>query len=406
MLCGMRRHSTTFFACLLMLLAPARPAGAAEPPDIDACKARWQDEAAGRQLSARVREQLIPGLSLLPRVLELDRRQPEFTTSFGSYLEKRLSDTRIESGRQKLLEHAALLESLTRQYGVPGRYLVAFWGLETNFGGYLGNTATLDALATLACDERRSRYFTAELFEALALSETQSLDPATMRGSWAGAMGQTQFMPSNYRRYGRDGDGDGKVDLWNSVPDALHSAAHFLAELGWEPGLRWGREVLLPRDFDYAQTGLDQQRPLSEWSARGLRLANGGRLPAEQTIEAAVIVPAGHRGPAFIVYRNFRIIMRWNNSESYALSVGLLADRLIGAAPLHRPPPDDEARLSLDEIRRLQARLNALGYDTGTPDGIPGPATRKAIRAFQRDRGLIADGYHGPELRAAVFAAQ
>ncbi len=374
--------------------------GTAQAADFETCKGTWQEQAREAGLSPRIIDQVIPALQAQPRVLELDRKQPEFTSSFGSYIGRRLTDSRIDKGKILLEEHAELLRELTRRYGIPGRMLVAFWGLETNYGGYLGNTPTLDALATLGCDPRRSRYFSAELITALGLIEEHDLEPARMRGSWAGAMGQTQFMPSNYRRYGIDGDNDGQVDLWNSVPDALHSAANFLHQLGWEAGLRWGREVRLPPGFDYRMAGLKQMRPLQEWADLGLRHGHGGPLPVAD-IDAALLVPAGHQGPAFLVYGNFRIIMRWNNSEFYALSVGLLADRLIGAMPLAAPLTEDQRTIRLDKIKALQTRLNALGVDAGPADGILGPGTREAISAFQAANDMIADGYHS----SAVFSA-
>lgn len=387
----------------LLPLAPAWSQSVAEPitaPDMHACKARWQDMAREQGLNEVTRAQLIPQLEYLPRVLELDRRQPEFSSTFGNYLNRRVTDTRIEKGQALLAEHRALLDRLTRDYGVPQNILVAFWGLETNYGSYLGDTQTLNALATLGCDERRSRYFSAELMNALGLVETHKLDPQSMRGSWAGAMGHTQFMPSNYKRYGVDGDGDGRIDLWNSTTDALTSAANFLQQLGWQAGQRWGREVSLPRDFDYRLAGIKSPRPLSEWQRLGVRHAAGGTLPVAD-FDAALIVPAGHTGPAFLVYQNFRIIMRWNNSQAYALSVGLLADRINGAAPLVHPPQGELQRISRAQIKSLQERLNALGFDAGKPDGIAGSGTRAAIRAFQASRGMIADGYHS----AKVFQA-
>ncbi len=370
-------------------------------PDMHACKSRWQTLAHERGLNETTRSQLIPKLEYLPRVLELDRRQPEFSSTFSNYLNRRVTDTRIEKGQALLQQNRALLDQLTIKYGVPQHILVAFWGLETNYGGYLGDTSTLDALATLGCDERRSRYFTAELMNALSLVETHQLDPAHMRGSWAGAMGHTQFMPSNYRRYGVDGDGDGRVDLWQSTTDALTSAANFLEQLGWKKDQRWGREVNLPDDFDYRLAGIKSKRPLSEWQRLGVRHANGGRLPIAD-FEAALIVPAGHTGPAFLVYHNFRIIMRWNNSQAYALSVGLLADRIMGAAPLTHPPQDELARISRSQIMALQSRLNELGFDAGQPDGIAGSGTRAAIRAFQASRDMIADGYHSAQVFRAL----
>jgi membrane-bound lytic murein transglycosylase B len=227
---------------------------------------------------------------------------------------------------------------------------------------------------------------------ALTLLDRESLTPDQMLGSWAGAVGHTQFMPSAYIRYAVDGDGDGHINLWNSERDALASGANFLSELGWQRGERWGREVLLPDNFPYDQSGLTNRRPVSEWKKLGVRLTSRARLP-DSDLEAAIIVPAGHTGPAFLVYRNFEVIMRWNRSAYYALSVGLLADRIIGAVDLARPPSADEAALSRHTIEQFQQRLNALGFDVGEPDGNIGPATRSALRAFQKSIGMIADGY-------------
>lgn len=378
--------------------------GVAQAASVASCIPAWQATAQKQGLSARTINTVIPALKLVPRVLELDHSQPEFTTTFSHYLSRRLTAQRVEQGRKLLQKHAALLSRLTDQYMVPGRYLVAFWGLETNYGGYMGDMPTLDALATLACDERRSEYFTQELMSALALSEREHIDPPMMKGSWAGAVGQTQFMPSNYQRYGVDGDGDGRVDLWNSIPDALTSAANFLQQLGWVADMRWGREVRLPKGFDYALAGLNRPLPLRRWAQLGVQRAWGGTLPVAD-VEAALLVPAGHKGPAFLVYKNFRVIMRWNHSTAYALSVALLADRLIGAGQLANPPPADEPRLSHAQVIALQTKLNQLGFKAGEPDGIIGPATRSAIRAFQQQRGMIADGFHSAQVLAALGVA-
>jgi membrane-bound lytic murein transglycosylase B len=251
---------------------------------------------------------------------------------------------------------------------------------------------TLDSLATLACDERRSEFFTNELMQALALLERESLSPAEMRGSWAGAMGHTQFMPSAYWLYATDGDGDGQVNLWRSERDALASGANFLAHLGWQKGERWGREVLLPANFPYAETGLNNCRPVAYWKDLGVRFANGTTIP-NIDLEASVLVPAGHSGPAFLVYPNFHVILSWNRSEYYALAVGLLADRLIGAGPLVRAPSTDEAALSRNAVENMQRQLNRLGFDVGEVDGVMGLMTQSALREFQASNGIIADGY-------------
>lgn len=370
-------------------------------PDFQQCLAGLQDQARAQGRSEETVDTLIPNLVQQTRVLELDRQQPEFMQTFGRYLAIRVTDTRIEAGREKLAANRVLLDALQQRYGVPAPVLVAFWGLETNYGGYLGATPSLDALATLACDPRRSEFFTNEFLTALALLERERLNPATMKGSWAGAMGHTQFMPSTWDRYAVDGDGDGRIDLWASEADALASGANFLSQLGWVPGLRWGREVHLPAGFDYSQAGGGARRPLPEWGELDIRQANGNPLP-QADVEAKLVVPAGADGPAFLVYRNFDVIMGWNRSESYALSVGLLADRIAGRPGLNRPPPNDDA-LRVADVKRLQRTLSERGFDPGPADGIWGPATRRALTAFEASTGRVADGYPDADTLAALL---
>ncbi len=228
--------------------------------------------------------------------------------------------------------------------------------------------------------------------QALALLEHESLSPAEMRGSWAGAMGHTQFMPSAYTLYATDGDGDGRVNLWRSERDALASGANYLENMGWQKGERWGREVLLPKNFPYAETGLSNSRPLAYWKDLGVSFANGATIP-NIDMAASVLVPAGHSGPAFLVYPNFHVILEWNRSEYYALAVGLLADRLIGAGPLVRSPSTDETALSRDVVENMQRQLNHLGFNAGEVDGFLGSMTQSALREFQASNGMIADGY-------------
>ncbi|MCC2605831.1 lytic murein transglycosylase [Planctobacterium marinum] len=337
---------------------------------------------------------LLPA-SLQAKVIEYDRNQPEFVRTFPDYVSKRVNDWRINKGREMLKEHSALLQSLNQRYGIPAHYLVAFWGLETNFGQYKGKMPIVASLATLACDERRSEFFTKELLKALQLIEKERIDPEQMVGSWAGAMGHTQFMPSAYLNYAIDGDNDGKADLWNSVPDALTSAANFLQGLGWKPGFRWGREVKLPDNFDYQLIGRSTKKSLTEWQGLGLTKADGSPLGAAE-IKASVLLPAGHEGPAFVIYDNFSVIMRWNFSEFYAIAVGYLADRLIGSGELVQPLPELPT-YTIADMRTLQVNLNQLGFDVGEPDGILGPATRNGIQGFQVAHKLVADGF--PSLR-------
>lgn len=390
--------------CLLSMFASTL-AAANTRPDVAACKQRIEQQAIDGGATADTVKTLLAKADFDDKIIALDRRQPEFSSTFARYMSLRVTDTRVEKGRELYQQHRALLDKLQRQYGVPGKYLVAFWGLETNFGGYMGDYNVFDSLFTLSCDPRRSSFFTGELIQALKLVDEQGLDASSMVASWAGALGQTQFMPSNYRRFAIDGDGDGRADLWGSVPDALSSAAHFLNSLGWEPGLRWGREVRLPKDFDWAQAGRKNRQPLSHWRRLGVRDQFGNRLPARDDIEGAVIVPAGHRGPAFIAYKNFRVIMGWNFSEYYAISVGHLADRIAGGGAFKQQPPTDAPRLRRADIKAMQARLNALGFDAGKPDGIAGAGTRAAVRAFQIDRGMIGDGFLSKEVVALLLPA-
>lgn len=331
------------------------------------------------------------------RVIELDRDQPEFTTTFADYFSRRVTASRIERGRGLFDQYRPLLEDLAAEYGVPPQYLVAFWGLETNYGSFTGGMPVLDSLATLACDGRRGAYFSRELIEALHMVDEGTVDPGQMKGSWAGAMGFVQFMPSIFRRYAVDHDGSGRRDLWSSTADAMASAANFLQALGWERGYRWGREITLPPDFPYREIGRDNRRTLAEWRGLGVTTAWEHPLP-EVDIEAAVLLPAGHEGPAFLVYDNFDAIMGWNRSEYYALAVGHLADRIIGAGELRRPPPADAPRLSREQIMSVQKRLNAKGFISGTPDGIAGPMTQRAISHFQQANDMVPDGFLSDEL--------
>lgn len=338
--------------------------------------------------------------TFIPRVIELDRSQPEFVSTFPDYFSKRVNAWRIDTGRTKYAEHREFLKTLTAKYGIPGHYLISFWGLETNYGSYKGKMSTLDSLATLACDERRSKFFSGELFLALKLMDSQNLTRESMQGSWAGAMGHTQFMPTTYTNYAIDGDGDGKIDLWDSEQDALASAAHFLWQLGWKPGERWGREVKLPSGFDY-QLANSEVKTITQWKSFGIKQGNALALP-DSDIEARLRVPAGHAGPAFLTYSNFRIIMRWNNSEFYAIAVGQLANQIAGGGALYTQLPD-LPNFKISDIAKLQAKLNELGYEVGGADGIMGPATREGIRQFQAKNGLVADGFPSPTTIDAVL---
>ena len=388
---------------LLFAVAAQIPAAAeTAAPSIDAsrfaqCIIELKDAARDAEISPAVIDQVLDQVELSERVLELDARQPEFTQTFADYFNRRVTQARVDRGRELLTRHRRLLEVIRGESGVPPQYLMAFWGLETNFGSYLGKMSIPDSLATLACDERRSRYFTAELISALRIIDAGDIDLERMHGSWAGAMGHVQFMPSAYLRYAVDHDGDGRRDLFKSTDDALASAGNFLQALGWESGLRWGREVMVPEPFDYALAGSAEPRSLEAWRKLGITDAFGRPLPAAP-VDAVLRLPAGHRGPAFLTYENFDVIMGWNRSVYYALAVGHLADRIAGAGRLQTPPPEDDIRFSAQQLTALQQSLNGLGYDAGEADGRLGPATRAAVSEFQKDNGLIADGHLNAEV--------
>src|SRR6056297_3607532 len=375
----------------------ASAAGPAASGGFAACVASLKDRARMDGISETVVQDVLGEAQFLQRIIELDRRQPEFTRSFTDYYGRRVTEERVRRGREVLARHRDTLMTAQRRYGVPAHYLVAFWGLETNFGSYYGEIPVPDALATLACDQRRSAFFTDELLAALRIIDEGDITPERMVGSWAGAMGNFQFLPSVFLRHAVDADGDGRRDLWRSIEDSILSAGNFLQSLGWQPALRWGREIRLPEGFDYALAGRDQRRPLSEWVDKGVTDAWGRPLP-RLDLPAAVLVPSGHEGPAFIVYENFDVIMGWNRSEFYALAVGRLADRIAGAGPLVSGLPADAGPLRRADVEGLQVALAALGYDPGVPDGIVGPATRRAVSAYQQDRGLVADGHVDEEL--------
>jgi len=375
---------------LLSLLSPA----VAQNTDVEfeTCLAALGERARSEGLDSAIVSAVLKDTRRIERVIKLDRSQPEFTNTFADYYTRRVTTQRVEQGRELYEKHRDLLNRLQLEYGVPAHYLLAFWGLETNYGRYFGKISTTDALATLACDPRRSSFFSDEFISAIRIVEADDIELERMRGSWAGAIGHVQFLPSVFLKYAIDGDGDGRRDVWGSIPDALASAANFLRGIGWQQELRWGREISLPQNFDYSLAGRDQKRSLSEWVGLGVTDAYGGALPSLD-INAAVLVPAGHRGPVFLVYDNFEVIMRWNRSEYYAISVGRLADRIAGSVELTRAANPDSEKITLAEVERLQQDLALLGYDTGKVDGMFGPATRRALSRFQQAKGMIADGH-------------
>lgn len=395
-----RSAVSVIFAVLLLPLAAcaqtttesAGAESAAPAADFDTWLDGLKAEAISRGIRPETVETALADLEPLPEVIERDRSQREFTLTFTRYMRGAVTEGRVDKARRLMEEHGALLNRVAADYGVQPRFLVSFWGLESNFGEHTGGHSVVAALATLAHEGRRHDFFRAQLLDALQILDEGHITVPEMTGSWAGAMGQLQFIPSTFVNFAVDYDGDGHRDIWHSLPDIFASAANYLSQEGWRGDETWGREVRLPAGFDYGLADLSERRPLSEWAETyGLRNADGSPLPRVAGFEASLVLPAGHNGPAFLVYGNFRTIMVWNRSILYALAVGHLADRIEGAPALARLP--EEEAVSLKAIEEMQAMLNARGYDAGAPDGLVGPQTRAALRAWQADQGLPADGY-------------
>lgn len=355
-----------------------------------------RSEAIATGIDAALFDRVFAGVTPDPAVLKADSSQPEFTRPVWEYLDGAVSSSRIGRGRVLLAQHNTMLQRIEQQYGVEAQILVAIWGLESNFGNNIGSHSVIRSLATLAYDGRRQGFWRAQLLAALQILQNGDVPSDRMIGSWAGAMGQTQFMPTTYNQHAVDFDGDGKRDLWNSSADALASAAHYLQASGWQRGQPWGFEVRLPSDFDYALADPDQRRSLTEWAEFGVRpLAPTG---AAASARASLQLPAGHQGPAFLLLDNFRSILKYNNSTSYALAIGLLADNLLRSTEIKGQWPRGERQLGRSERVELQELLAQAGFDPGPADGIIGANTRKAIRALQLQLNWPADGYPNTQL--------
>lgn len=326
-----------------------------------------------------------------PLVLKLANNQPEFTSTTSAYLEKAVTPARIEAGQQMKAEKAELLAAIEKKYRVDRHIVLAIWGIESNFGKDLGSMRVMRSLATLLYSGRRKDYAREQIVAALRILQKGSVAPESFYGSWAGAMGHTQFIPTSYISFAVDWTGDGSKDIWGSSSDALASTANYLAKAGWKNDRPWGWEVSLPKGFDKALIGRKTWKPVSEWAKLGIKPARGGKFSAPSA-EAFVMVPQGVGGPAFLVTRNFLAIMDYNISHSYALAVGHMGDRIRGGAPFVGSWPDVSYNLSFEERVELQERLTAAGYETGGSDGRFGARTYEAIIAFQKSAGLELDG--------------
>jgi len=339
-------------------------------------------------------------------VLELLDAQPEFTTPIWDYLAALVDAQRVREGQAMLATHAATLAQVAQQYGVDAQTVVAVWGVESDYGKTFGKRPLLTSLSTLSCFGRRQEFFRGELFATLKLLQSGDLEPEGLTGSWAGAFGHTQFMPTTYQRIAVDGDGDGRRDLVGSIPDALSSTANYLKKAGWRTGEPWGYEVKLPANFDISLAGRKNKRALNDWIARGVTRIDGTAIVPEDK-QAGVLLPAGIEGPAFLVFRNFDAIYSYNAAESYALAIATLSDRLRGGGPLVAKWPTDDPGLGRDERKQLQQLLLARGHAIGEADGMIGTLTRRAIVLEQQRLGMQPeDGRAGLKILQALQQSQ
>lgn len=353
-------------------------------------------------ISPVVYDNAMRGVHRNAHVEELNQAQPEFIKPVWNYLDSAASPRRVSEGQQELADHAATLESLEARYGVPREILVSIWGNETNYGRDTGGFNIFEALATLAYDGGRTAFGRRELLAALKMVQQENLDPKYLPSSWAGAFGQLQMIPSTFLKSAVDGDGDGKRDLWHSSADALASAAAELAADGWQRGHLWGMEVQLPANFPYETADGDTQKPIDDWSKLGVRAADGTALPATGEI-ASIYVPAGMRGPAFMAFANFKVVLKYNNAVSYALAVCTLADLIAGRPGIMGSWPREEQPLSRDERLAFQNALVRLGFSPGKIDGVLGHDVKVALRQYQRSHGMPADGFPTLGLLASML---
>ncbi len=357
----------------------------------------YRAKALEAGVSAATWDREMRSAAFLPDVVRRDRNQNEFTRTIWDYLDIAVSEERVAMGKAALAKHGDLLVKIEAQYGVRKEVVLAVWGLGTSYGTFRGNTDTISALATLTYDGRREAFFGEQLVQALKILEAGEVSRADMQGSWAGAMGHTQFMPTSWRDFAVDFDGNGRRDLWSDDPaDALASAAHYLAEHGWAAGVPWGMEVTLPAGFDYDLTSERVVKPAADWAALGVKPAAGDALPAGERV--SILVPAGATGAAFAIWPNFQAIESYNPADAYVIAIGHLADRIGGGPEIAAEWPRHWKALTLDERKELQALLTAAGFEAGGVDGRIGPKTVAAVKAWQRARGLVADGYASPDV--------
>jgi len=360
-------------------------------PAYDAWLSAFRRRASSAGITDSTLNQALNAAGFLPGVVERDRNQTEFTRSLEDYLAIAASPDRVSTGRAMLAQYGGVLSEIEARYNVEAAVVTAIWGLESNYGARRGNVPVISALSTLAFDGRRGAFFEQQLIAALRILQNGDVSAQGMTGSWAGAMGHTQFIPTSYLAYAVDFRGDGRRDIWSEDPtDALASAGAYLSRSGWTRGQPWGVEVRLPSGFNMGQTGRSSTRSTSDWAAQGVRNMDGGTVPDHGA--ASIIIPAGPTGPAFMTFRNFTVITRYNNSENYVIGVGHLSDRLRGGPAIRGNFPPDAQGLTIADRQDLQRRLTAAGFDTQGSDGVIGPNTRAAISAYQQSAGLPVTG--------------
>lgn len=365
----------------------------------DTWVANFRSTAVSRGVSAATYDNAFASAGFLPDVIERDRNQTEFTRTTQDYLAIAASDERVSKGRAAFARNAGVLAQIEARYGVESHVVAAVWGLESFFGERRGSVPVISALSTLAFDGRRADFFEQQLVAALKILQNGDTTPSQMTGSWAGAMGHTQFIPTSYQLFAVDFTGDGRRDIWSDDPtDALASTAAYLAKSGWTRGQPWGQEVRLPAGFNTGLAGRGKGR--SDWADLGVTRADGGTLANHGA--ASLILPGGAGGPALLLYRNFNVILRYNNAENYAIGVGHLSDRLKGDGPLRGSFPPDANGMTIEQRQQLQLRLTAAGFDTEGSDGVIGKKTTAAITAYQQRNGLSVTGQPSLELLAML----
>ena len=384
------------FALSILLFMPALPEPAAANERAFKAFIKEIKQEAKKDGIAREHLQALDKLTADPEVQRLAARQPEYVKPIWAYLTHMVTQDRLRLGRKELKSREAFLDGLEEKYGVPRGILIAIWGVETNYGGNKGSFSVLRSLATLGYEGKRADFGRQQLLYALRILQSGDVTLADFKGSWAGAMGHTQFIPTTYSDYAADGTGDGIKNIWTEPRDALASSAYYLKRMGWQKGLAWGFEVSVPGDFNFAEARIKNTKTPAYWRDKGVTAI--GRDISDDLGEVSIFAPAGLRGPVFMLTKNFRVLLRYNTAPAYALAVGHLSQRFFGAAPFAQDWPQSDRPLLPPEIAELQRRLRKAGYDTGDIDGVLGRQTIAAVRNYQKDRGLAADGFATPGL--------